>query len=98
MRIPCAYPKAVAEMKGAGELWQRTRLRQCKYLNNITEQDHRQIKRLTGSGLGFSSFRTARRTLADYEAMVRKGQVRKVSGRDMKAQATFIAGLFQAAA
>ena len=26
-----AYPKAVAEMKGAGELWRRTRLRQCKY-------------------------------------------------------------------
>ena len=33
-----AYPKAVAEMRGAGELWRRTRLRQCKYLNNIIEQ------------------------------------------------------------
>jgi hypothetical protein len=31
-------------------------------------------------------------------AMVRKGQVRKVGGRDMKAQATFIAGPFQTAA
>ena len=24
-----------------GELWRRSRLRQCKYLNNIVEQDHR---------------------------------------------------------
>ena len=71
-----AYPKAVAEMKGAGELWRRTRLRQCKDPNNITEQDHRRIKRLTGPGLGFASFRTARRTLAGYEAMamMRKGR------------------------
>ena len=73
-------------MKGTGELWRRTRLRQCKYLNNITEQDHRRIKRLTGPGLGFASFRTARRTLAGYEAMamMRKGQVRKIGGRDME--------------
>jgi len=95
-----AYPKAVADMKGAGELWRRTKLRQCKYLNNIVEQDHRRIKRLTGPGLGFGSFRTARRTLAGYEAMamVRKGQLRKVSGRDMKAQAAFVAELFDLAA
>ena len=25
-----AYPKAVAEMKATGELWRRSRLRQCK--------------------------------------------------------------------
>ena len=95
-----AYPKAVAEMKGAGELWRRTRLRQCKYLNNIIEQDHRRIKRLTGPGLGFGSFRTARRTLAGYEAMamMKKGQVRRIGGRDMKAQAAFVAELFDLAA
>jgi transposase-like protein len=95
-----AYPKAVAEMKGDGKLWRRTRLRQCKYLNNVIEQDHRRIKRLVGPGLGFGNFRTARRTLAGYEAMamVRKGQVRKVGGRDMKAQAAVIDGLFRTAA
>jgi len=60
------------------------------------EQDHRRIKRLVRPGLGFGSLRTARRTLAGYEAMamVGKGQVDNVSGRDMKAQATFVAGLF----
>ena len=92
-----AYPKAVAEMKATGELWRRSRLRQCKYLNDILEQDHRRVKRLTGPGLGFGSFRTARRTLAGYEAMamMRKGQVRKIGGRDMKAQAVLVAELFQ---
>ena len=95
-----AYPKAVAEMKATGKLWRRSRLRQCKDLNNILEQDHRPVKRLTGPGLGFGSFRTARRTLAGYEAMamMRKGQVRKIGGRDMKAQAVLVAELFQLAA
>ena len=55
-----AYPKAAAEMKQAGELWRCSRLRQVKYLNNILEQDHRNVKRLTGPGLGFGSFWTAR--------------------------------------
>ena len=71
-----------------------------KYLNNIVEQDHRRVKRMTKPGLGFGSLRTARRTLAGYEvmAMVRKGQVRRVGGRDMKAQALFVAELFGVAA
>jgi transposase-like protein len=34
-------------------------LRQCKYLNNIVEQDHRVIKRITGPMLGFKSFWSA---------------------------------------
>ena len=40
-----------------------TELRQVKYLNNLVEQDHRFIQRLTQPGLGFSSFNTARRTV-----------------------------------
>ncbi len=79
---------------------QSVRLRQCKFLNNIVEQDHRRVKRLVRPGLGFGSFHPARRTLAGYEAMamIRKEQVPKVGGRDMRAQATFVAGLFQVAA
>ena len=95
-----AYPRAVAEMKRDGELWRASRLRRAKFLNNIVEQDHRRLKRLVRPGLGFGGFRTARRTLAGYEvmAMVRKGQVRNIGGHDMRAQAGFIAGLFQTAA
>jgi transposase-like protein len=95
-----AYPCAVEQMKEDDELWRRSRLRQVKFLNNIVEQDHRRVKRLVRPGLGFGSFWTARRTLAGYEvmAMVRKGQLRKIGGRDMQAQATFVAELFQVAA
>jgi transposase, IS6 family len=95
-----AYPAAVTAMKRDGELWRFSRLRQVKYLNNIVEQDHRRIKRLIRPGLGFGSFQTARRTLAGYEgmAMIRKGQVRNIGGGDMRAQATFVAGLFGIAA
>jgi len=95
-----AYPCAVAEMKRDGELWRFSRLRQAKFLNNIIEQDHRRLKRLVRPGLGFGGFHTARRTLAGYEAMamVRKGQVRSIGGRDMRAQASFVAELFQVAA
>jgi transposase-like protein len=95
-----AYPRAVAEMKRDGELWRRSRLRQCKYLNNIVEQDHRRIKRLVRPGLGFGGFRTARRTLAGFEAMamIRKGQIRNIGGRDIRGQAIFITALFDTAA
>jgi len=95
-----AYPRAAADIKRAGELWRFSRLRQCKYLNNIVEQDHRRIKRLVRPGLGFGSLRTAKRTLAGYEAMamIRKGQVHNIGGRDMTAQTALIAELFEVAA
>jgi transposase-like protein len=95
-----AYPCAVEQMRDDGELWGRSQLRQCKFLNNIVKQDHRRVKHLVRPGLGFGGFWTARRTLAGYEAMamIRKGQVRKVGGRDMRAQASFVAELFQVAA
>jgi transposase-like protein len=69
-------------------------------LNNIVQQDHRRINRLVRPGLGFGGFWTARRTLAGYEAMARitEGQVQKISGDDIRAQAAFIAELFEIAA
>ncbi|APT60182.1 MAG: IS6 family transposase [Azospirillum brasilense] len=95
-----AYPCAIEQLKEDGELWRFSRLQQCKFLNNIVEQDHRRVKRLVRPGLGFGSFHTTRRTLAGYEAMamIRKGQVRDIGGRDMRAQAGFVAALFKVAA
>jgi putative transposase len=51
-------------------------IRQVKYLNNIVEQDHRAIKRVTRPMLGFKSFRAAQAILAGIELMhmIRKGQ------------------------
>jgi putative transposase len=52
--------------------------RQVKYLNNIVEQDHRVIKRMTRPMLGFKSFWSAAITIAGIEIMhmIRKGQMR----------------------
>ena len=36
-----AYPPTVEELKKEGVLPVTSQLRQCKYLNNIVEQDHR---------------------------------------------------------
>ena len=52
-------------------------IRQVKYLNNIVEQDHRGIKRITNSMLGFKSFDSASITLSGIEIvhMLRKKQL-----------------------
>jgi putative transposase len=52
-------------------------IRPSKYLNNIIEQDHRAVKRLTHPMLGFKSFWAARCTIAGIEVMhaIRKGQL-----------------------
>jgi putative transposase len=52
-------------------------MRQCKYLNNIVEQDHRAIKRIIRPMLGFKSMHCARILLAGIETMhmIRKGQL-----------------------
>jgi putative transposase len=51
-------------------------IRQVKYLNNLIEQDHRGIKRITKPMLGFKSFICAAATLTEIELyhMLRKGQ------------------------
>ena len=52
-------------------------IRQCKYLNNIVEQDHRAVKRKVRPMLGFKSFGAACGTIAGIEVMhaIRKGQL-----------------------
>ncbi|GHO63957.1 IS6 family transposase [Ktedonobacter sp. SOSP1-52] len=91
-----AYPKAIAELKAAGTLPESVELRQVKYLNNLIEQDHRFIKRLTKPGMGFFSFETAWRTLQGYEMMnmIRKGQVQGVAKGDVEGQVALVTMLF----
>jgi putative transposase len=50
---------------------------QIKYLNNIVEQDHRLIKKITNPMMGFKAFYSARATIAGIETalMIRKGQL-----------------------
>jgi putative transposase len=44
-------------------------IRQVKYLNNMVEQDHRGVKRITRPMLGFKSFAAAQDTLVGIELM-----------------------------
>ena len=91
-----AFPPAVEALKAEGILPRRVRLRQCKYLNNVIEQDHRTVKKRTWLAKGYGSFPTAWRTLQGIEAvhMIRKGRVRWVAKGDEIAQSRFIAELF----
>ena len=59
-----AYPIAFEAIKHEGFFRPRASLRQCKYLNNVLEQDQRVIKRRTRPMLGFKQFTTAWRTVA----------------------------------
>jgi len=54
----------------------KIQIRQIKYLNNIIEQDHRGIKRITNPMMGFKDFHSAEATLAGIELcrMLKKGQ------------------------
>lgn len=59
-----------------GGLFVQLTVRQIKYLNNIVEQDHRFIKKITKPMKGFKAFHSADATLAGIELhhMLRKNQ------------------------
>lgn len=67
--------KSGANTLNAGKPEEET-IRQNKYLNNLEQQDHRNIKRRIRPMLGFNSFRRAQTLLAGIELvhMIRKGQ------------------------
>jgi transposase-like protein len=59
-------------------------IRQVQYLNNVVEQDHRAVKRVTRPMLGFKAFNAAHRTLAGIELMhmLKKGQLAAEEGEE----------------
>jgi transposase-like protein len=71
-----ASHRAVREMKADGLLPEDTKVRSSKYLNNLVEQDHRNIKSRTEVMLGFKRFRNAAVVLSGIELVhcIRKGQ------------------------
>ncbi|MBC7968765.1 MAG: IS6 family transposase, partial [Verrucomicrobia bacterium] len=95
-----AYPVAMEALKENETLAEATELRQVKYLNNVVEQDHRNIKRIVKPMMGFKTFNSARRTLSGIEAMnmIRKGQVKGVNQGDRVSEVKFIEALFGIAA
>jgi IS6 family transposase len=74
--------------------------RRVKYLNDVIEQDHRAIRRGRRAARCFRSFHTAGRAPEGIEAMhmMRKGQVKRLDGRDAIGQAKSVSSLFGVAA
>ena len=62
-----ASHRAVREMKEAGELPGRVRVRSSQYLNNLVEQDHRRVKQRIRPMLGFKRFDNAAITISGIE-------------------------------
>lgn len=94
------YPEAFAASVKEKALPPDCKLRRAKYLNSIIEQDHRAIRRRWRAMQCFRSSHTAERTLEGIEAahMMRKGQVKRLEGRDSAGQARFVESLFGVAA
>jgi transposase, IS6 family len=95
-----SYPEAFAASVKEKVLPHDCKLRRVKYLNNVVEQDHRFIRRRWRAMQCFRPFHTAERTIEGIEAMhvMRKGQVKRLDGRDTAGRAKFVEGLFVVAA
>lgn len=72
-----ASHRAVRELQQQRKLAELTKLRSSKYLNNLIEQDHRNIKSRLGAMLGLKSFAAAAIAIRGVELMhrIRKGQL-----------------------
>ncbi|MEH2072104.1 MAG: DDE-type integrase/transposase/recombinase [Nostoc sp.] len=86
----------VKRLKADEAITADTQLQQSKYLNNVIEQEHRNIKRIIRPMMGFKSFHSARRTLSGIEAMnmIAKGQVNGITQGSSVSQAKFIETIF----
>ncbi|WP_319423573.1 DDE-type integrase/transposase/recombinase [Pleurocapsa sp. FMAR1] len=94
-----AYPFAIEELKVEKVLDKKGKIRQVKYLNNLVEQDHRGVKKITNATLGYKSFYTAGKTIRGIKIMrmIDKGQVKGVNKNDVIMQNKFVASLFEIA-
>jgi transposase-like protein len=92
-----ASHRAVTNLKAAGTLPRRVRVRSCKYLNNVVEQDHRRIKQRVRPMLGFKCFDTAAVTIRGIELAekIKKGQfnLATLAGKPATASETWVAVL-----
>lgn len=72
-----AYPPAIKKLKTEKVLEEKSQIRLAKYLNNVVEQDHRGVKRITNAALKYKSFHTAWRRIRGIKIMriIYKGQV-----------------------
>jgi transposase-like protein len=92
-----ASHRAIAKLKAAGTLPRRVRVRSCKYLNNVVEQDHRRIKQRIRPMIGFKRFDTATVTVRGIELAekIKKDQfnLERLVGKQATAPQTWAAVL-----
>lgn len=90
-----AYPEAFSTSQAERIAPQDCNLRRVKYLNNVTEQNHRFIKKKVRASQCFKRFHTAARTLAGVESvnMMRKGRFKRLAGSDAQRQVKFVGSL-----
>ena len=92
-----ASHRAVDKLKEVGTLPRRVRVRSCKYLNNVVEEDHRRIKQRVRPMLGFERFDTAAVTIRGIELAkkIKKGQfnLATLPGKPTTAPETWVAVL-----
>jgi len=72
----------------------RIEIRQIKHLNNVVEQDHRFIKRISKPTLGFKAFYSASATLIGIELhhMLSKGQHKEAANMPVYQQSRLCNG------
>ena len=90
-----ASHRAVAKLKEVGTLPHRVRVRSCKYLNNVVEQDHRRIKQRVRPMLGFKRFETAAVTIRGIE-LAEKIKKQQFNLKPLTGQATTAPGIWTA--
>lgn len=95
-----AYPEAFTSSQDDKIAPLDCRLSRVKYLNNVIGQDHRFVREKARASQCFKRFHTSGRTLEGVESVnvVRKGQVKRLSGSASHGQAKFVASLFRTAA
>jgi transposase-like protein len=86
-----ASHRAVTNLKAAGTLPRRVRVRSCPYLNNVVEQDHRRIKQQVRPMLGFKQFETAAVTIRGFEKV--QFNLGTLEGKPATAPETWVAVL-----
>lgn len=95
-----SHPEAFAASVKEKVLPADCKLRRVKHLNNVFEHDHRCVRRRWRAMQCLRPFHAAERTIEGIEAMhvMRKGQVKRLDGKDSTGQARFVASRFGDAA
>src|ERR1700730_10035991 len=87
MATPPRTGRSLTKLKTSGILPLRVRVRSCKYLNNVVEQDHRRIKQRIRPILGFKRFETAAVTIRG-NALAEKSKKQQFNLKSLTEKAT----------